>query len=83
MALIECSNCGQPVSDKAVACPHCGAAPNAAKAEGNVKFWWIVLDFLIPLVGIILYFAKKPNPATAKSGLYAAIVSIVLGWLLL
>ena len=27
MALIECSECGGRVSDKAAACPHCGAPP--------------------------------------------------------
>ena len=27
MALIKCNNCGKPVSDKVVACPHCGKSP--------------------------------------------------------
>ncbi|HEL3748651.1 TPA: zinc ribbon domain-containing protein [Stenotrophomonas maltophilia] len=30
MALIECAECGNQVSDKAAACPRCGAPVNAA-----------------------------------------------------
>ena len=26
MALINCRNCGKPISDRAKFCPHCGAA---------------------------------------------------------
>ena len=33
MALIECSECGRQVSDRAVSCPGCGA-PIAGKAAG-------------------------------------------------
>lgn len=29
MALIQCPECGKEISDKAVACPHCGAWLNA------------------------------------------------------
>ena len=28
MALINCAECGQQISDKATACPHCGAPPD-------------------------------------------------------
>lgn len=30
MAMVDCSECGKEISDKAAACPHCGA-PQAAK----------------------------------------------------
>lgn len=33
MALIECSECGKEVSDKAAACPHCGAPINIEEAQ--------------------------------------------------
>jgi len=36
MALINCSECGKQVSDRAAACPHCGA-PVAGKAVDTAK----------------------------------------------
>lgn len=39
-----------------------------------------VISFLIPIIGVILYFVKKSDhPASAKSYLKWAIISIVLG----
>ncbi len=42
MALITCKNCGRPVSDKAPACPHCGAeiepAATQARPEPGAEF---------------------------------------------
>lgn len=35
MALIRCPNCGQPISDKATACPHCNS-PNSTISATNV-----------------------------------------------
>lgn len=35
MALINCSECGAQVSDKAAACPQCGAPPAAAAKIGS------------------------------------------------
>ncbi len=36
MALIKCEECGQMVSDKAVACPHCGAPVEIKKEEKSI-----------------------------------------------
>ena len=33
MALIKCSECGKEVSDKATACPNCGAPPSGVKTR--------------------------------------------------
>lgn len=35
MALIQCYNCGKPVSDKANACPHCGAPVTSVINDAN------------------------------------------------
>ena len=35
MALTNCIECGEIVSDKADKCPHCGAPPTKAKAIGD------------------------------------------------
>ena len=83
MAIITCSKCGQKMSDKALQCPHCGSAnvqngSNTENSEEGVKALWVVLDFFVPIVGIILYFLHKPNKATAKAGLIAALISMFL-----
>lgn len=38
MALISCENCGKQISDKAAACPHCGAARTPATELNPVQF---------------------------------------------
>lgn len=35
MALIQCDECGQMISDKAVACPHCGCPINAQNVKNE------------------------------------------------
>ncbi len=35
MALIKCDECGKQVSDKASACPHCGAPVEKEKTKNN------------------------------------------------
>lgn len=42
-----------------------------------------IISFCIPLVGIILYFVKKPTqPQSAKTACYAALIGIGLGILI-
>src|SRR5439155_23642155 len=36
MALVSCGECGAQVSDKAAACPKCGAPPSSPKLEASV-----------------------------------------------
>ena len=53
MALIQCSKCGQHISDKAAACPHCGN-----KKQKKKKLWIFVgcgvLAVLVAMVCILL-----------------------------
>ena len=37
MALIKCTGCGHVVSDKAIACPHCGASVQREKTISPPK----------------------------------------------
>lgn len=37
MALIACTECNQQISDKAAACPHCGAPTSAATRTGSTQ----------------------------------------------
>lgn len=36
MALVDCSECGNQISDKAISCPHCGA-PLASNLENSIN----------------------------------------------
>ena len=87
MALIQCSSCGQMVSDKATQCPNCGAAVNAVNTMplkvDKLGIGMYILCFLIPLVGFIYYFVVKGEyPKKATSALSAAISGFVLGIIL-
>lgn len=42
----------------------------------------IGLSFLFPIIGIILYFAKKSEKFDARGYLYAAIAGLVIGFIL-
>ena len=37
MAMIQCSECGKEISDKAASCPNCGAAVNTENQTGSIK----------------------------------------------
>lgn len=46
----------------------------------NANIWLVILSFLFPIVGVILYFVKKNEEAeAAQSYLYAGIAGFVLG----
>ncbi|MBR0319371.1 MAG: zinc ribbon domain-containing protein [Spirochaetia bacterium] len=51
MALINCSECGKQISDKAYTCPHCGApldqSSKTAKPKKRKKKWLIILIVLV------------------------------------
>ena len=50
----------------------------------NANVILVILSFLIPIVGIVLYFVKKNDEAeAAKSYLWAAVAGFVLALLLL
>jgi hypothetical protein len=66
MALIKCSECGKEISDRAGACPGCGApvaggtatAPLSAAVTNSVRveragFKWEATGFVLILVAII------------------------------
>ena len=87
-----CSHCGKEVHEEAVVCINCGCAiaptvpmtpqnarpsvatdPNDASSTG-----FAILGFLIPLIGLVLYFLNhNETPQKAKSALHGAIA----GWI--
>ena len=58
MALVNCPQCGQSVSDKAVKCPHCGTQIMQTTfkhtlSQKAAKTWKIVISIFVALCGII------------------------------
>ncbi len=81
-----CKHCGYDVDEGTKFCPSCGARVSAGRSsysggystEGSAVGWGI-LSWLIPLVGIILFFSwKHERPRTSKVCGICALVSIVL-----
>lgn len=51
MALVECNECGNQVSDKAITCPHCGVqftSSEGVKIANGVG--WVLLIGIVLLV---------------------------------
>lgn len=61
MPLQNCADCGQPVSDAATACPHCGH-PLAKRAGGALKAVQLIvgLVFIVSLVGTFVFDSTDP-----------------------
>lgn len=70
MSIIKCKECGNDISDKATACPKCGApvekplAFTSQKVQEEKKssfnrFWWILLIAVVLIAGIT--YINNPN----------------------
>ena len=59
MALVNCPQCGKPVSDKAVKCPHCGEKQGRAKLiqeqnfKVNTRIVKAIISVLVAIFGIL------------------------------
>ncbi len=72
-----CSECGKKIEDNQRLCDSCRAKRHNDTGNGN--FWWAVLGFFIPIVGVVLYFVwKKNRKADAKNAGGGALVSLIL-----
>jgi large-conductance mechanosensitive channel len=58
MALIKCHECGNSVSDRAVACPNCGA-PVIARILRLRKAYWIRLAISLVFIAIVMFFVFR------------------------
>jgi len=85
MALIKCAECGKEVSDKAAACPGCGA-PIAAVSPPQVSLApasharvtrtgakWEGIGFVLIVIGIVVGMAASPT-----LGWVAALAGVVV-----
>jgi hypothetical protein len=77
MALIKCSECGKEVSDKATACPNCGAPPasegRTRQHRDNTPVRVVRADWRWEAIGALLVIG----------GLIAGIAGASSGWLVL
>ncbi len=87
---IYCSKCGAPNSESAQFCEKCGnrlgtSANNVyqqsvSNNEDKPSIGYNILGFVIPIVGLILYFSwKDRTPNKAKSILTWSAVSFGIG----
>ena len=69
-----CQKCGQDIEDNASACSGCSASSESGKGIG-----WGILSFLVPIVGLILYFVfKKDKPKASKACLIGTLTGFVI-----
>jgi len=80
----SCPHCGAQVAENAMICHKCGCTVSNApqyqpvhqrpqRDNTNGSGIWLVLSFVIPIVGIILYFTtKSSNPSRANKYLIIA-----------
>lgn len=62
MALIECGECSGKLSDKAPACPHCGAPPTTPPpVTGTNRVWLIVIAGVASTPALILFAMGLQN----------------------
>ena len=76
MALIKCSECGNEVSDKATACPNCGAPPSSGHARqrrDNAPVRVVRAGWRWEAIGALLVIG----------GLIAGVAGASFGWLVL
>lgn len=73
MALIECPECGNQISDKALVCPTCGFSP-AARFLGGYEYRSKTELFGLPLVHIVFGFGI--HPVTGKMRVAKGIIAI-------
>ena len=57
---------------------------NEPSTEEKVNIWLVILSWFIPLVGFIIFFVKKQSePKTAKASGICALISTILGFIVM
>lgn len=62
MSLIHCSECNAMISDKAMACPHCGCPVESISTSNQNKYPIPQKDFKCPTCGNTTYTIQKIMP---------------------
>ena len=83
-----CKSCGAEIPDNSTFCPKCGAPVGSAPVtpvqdDDTPSIGLNILAFIIPLVGIILYFFyREKTPNKAKEILKWALISMAIGFVI-
>ena len=89
MALVDCSECGKQISDKASSCPHCGSPVSNISSikvgiekpiELTAKRFKLIslLSVLIFLFGWVLFFIIISNTPSKTTGSFLPMLSLLL-----
>lgn len=88
MALIKCRECSREISDKAAACPGCGA-PNGASNGTNASTHvtakraggkWEGIGFILIVIGMVVAMAADGPVATIGGfAIVAGLVTFIFG----
>ena len=81
----QCPYCGEIFSAHQVAArrqPQYVQQPNELEDKPKAGTVAIIISFLIPIVGLILYFVKKKDVINPNVYLTAAIIGFVIGFIL-
>lgn len=75
-----CSHCGKEIECYETVCPFCGATvPKQASDDDAKSFWWALLCFMFPIVGLILFIVwRKEQPLRASSCGKGALISVII-----
>ena len=81
MALVRCSGCGREVSDKAPACPNCGApltlVPDSVRRTTRAGGKWEGIGFALVALGIVIGVVS--NRALGSVVALAGVVLFIIG----
>ena len=86
MAIVQCPNCGNGISDQASTCPKCGYNFNSQRVVMNPGlewYMWVALLCTGWVVSLIYYFVQKDKaPQKAKQALICLWINLGFWFLL-
>lgn len=74
MALINCSECGKPISENADSCPNCGNPILHAKKKSGCLYKIFIYIILLPISAVLLFWIidKSTDSQDSKSNSYTS-----------
>ncbi len=80
MAMVFCVECGKKISDRALACPECGAPNRANVMIAGEKKWWVafILCWMVGVVGGHRYYLRQTTSAVIMTILTCTIFGIFI-----